>query len=33
VAIERPFAPLKRAERQALAADAEDVTRFLARAD
>jgi DNA glycosylase AlkZ-like len=33
VAIDQPFAPLKRAERQALAADAEDVARFLARTD
>jgi Winged helix DNA-binding domain len=29
VAIDEPFAPVKRAERQALAADAEDVARFL----
>jgi hypothetical protein len=33
VAIDHPFAPLKRAERQALAADAEDVASFLARTD
>jgi winged helix DNA-binding protein len=30
VAIDEPFAPLKQAERQTLAADAEDVARFLA---
>lgn len=33
VVIDQPFAPLKRAERQALVADAEDVARFLARTD
>jgi Winged helix DNA-binding domain len=33
VTIDQPFAPLKRTERQALVADAEDVARFLARAD
>jgi hypothetical protein len=33
VTIDRPFAPLKRVEREALAADAEDVARFLSRND
>jgi hypothetical protein len=32
VAIDEPFAPVKRAERQTLAADADDVTRFFSRA-